>query len=124
MRIQGGNYSNKQRYQRGPKFKKYTVPTSNIVICPICGATNVDYTKTCVNCGSGFTSSYENPEDKYKKIKNTSIGFLLGFFLGLLGVLICIISGTSKVKKNSWSGFFTSLPFLIVIIFLLFVYFY
>ena len=124
MRIQNGNYSNKQRFQTRPKFKKYKMKTSNIVFCPICGATNVDYTKTCVNCGSTFNSLNELPEDKYKKLKNDTIGFLLGFFLGLIGVLICIINGTTNVKKNSWSGFFTSIPFLLIILFLLFVFLY
>lgn len=124
MKLQGGNSSNRRQYQNRPKFKRHYAPTSNIVFCPICGATNVDYTKTCVNCGSKYTSLYENPEDKYKKIKSTSVGFLLGFLFGLIGVLICNINGTSKVKRNCWSGFFTSIPFVIVIAFLLFVFLY
>ncbi len=124
MKLQGVNSSNRRQYQNRPKFKRHYAPTSNIVFCPICGATNVDYTKTCVNCGSTFNSLNELPEDKYKKIKNATIGFLLGFFLGLIGVLICIINGTTNVKKNSWSGFFTSIPFLLIILFLLFVFLY
>lgn len=124
MKLQGGNSSNRRQYQNRPKFKRHYAPTSNIVFCPICGATNVDYTKTCVNCGSTFNSLNELPEDKYKKLKNDTIGFLLGFFLGLIGVLICLINGTTNVKRNGWSGFFTSIPFLLIILFLLFVFLY
>ena len=71
------------------------------MICQNCGNEIFDNAKFCTHCGTEYR-------------KKTAIGFLLGFFLGLIGLIIglCLYKrGTIARKtfmKGWWISFFVS----------------
>lgn len=121
MKLQGGEPRIKYARVIYPRFMRKKGGTKKSFVCPICGHHDNFFSGACPNCGAVAHPTDESPNDKNKIIHNLTIGLLLGFFFGLIGVLLCSIIGTKRVRKNSWSGFFISLPFVIVISFLLYV---
>lgn len=58
------------------------------MFCPKCGKEIKDDAVVCVNCGCSVKKEPEKSQ-KYDEPK-TGIGFLLGLFLGLIGLIIGI----------------------------------
>lgn len=75
--------------------------------CQTCGAEINDLAEICPKCGvrcvPNVQGKPESSEDK--PIKGTGLGFVLGFFLGLIGALLCHFLGDEKAKKTAWITF-------------------
>lgn len=83
--------------------------------CPKCGFYKDDINAPCPHCGfspnqsSGY-SNYQSPAGKQvygnadpdanKAIKGGFLGFLMAFFLGVLGLILCLIFGDKACRKG------------------------
>lgn len=81
--------------------------------CAKCGFYKDDVNAPCPHCGyspnqqNGY-ANYQSPNGGYrsadpdatKAIKGGFLGFLMGFFLGILGLILCLIFGDRACKKG------------------------
>ena len=84
------------------------------MFCKNCGTEVDDNKRYCPKCGmdlqdSGKQSQQPADEDANKSIKGGALGFVLAFFLGLIGLIIVLVIGDKKAKKAALITFFVSL---------------
>lgn len=74
--------------------------------CQTCGAELHDSAEICPKCGVRCAVMKPvAPVQDNKAIKGKGLGVVLGFFLGLIGALICQFAGDDDAKKGGWIGF-------------------
>ena len=93
------------------------------VICPKCGKTQVDYETEQLK----LKAENEVLKEKFKKQKSAAIegkglGFVLTFFIGLIGLILCLALGDDDCKKSALITFIVTiiLSVIFVIIYILF----
>ena len=85
--------------------------------CQTCGAELHDLAEICPKCGvrCAVMQPTNEPVQENKAIKGKGLGIVLGFFLGLIGAIICQFAGDEDAKKGGWIGF--AITFAITIIY-------
>ncbi len=74
--------------------------------CNHCGKELTDAAEYCTGCGCRVASPPKNqgtPNDK--PIKGKGLGFVLSFFLGLLGFLLAVFLGDEECKQTATKTF-------------------
>lgn len=71
--------------------------------CQTCGAELNDLAEICPKCG--VRCAVMQPVQENKAIKGKGLGVVLGFFLGLIGAILCQFAGDEDAKKGGWIGF-------------------
>ncbi len=75
--------------------------------CTHCGKELIDEADYCTNCGCKATNlqSEQQPLPNDKPIKGSGLGFVLSFFLGILGLILAICLGDEECKKTAIKTF-------------------
>ncbi len=81
--------------------------------CNHCGKEVVDEAEVCTACGCRVASAKDD-----KPIKGKGLGFVLSFFLGLIGLLVAIFLGDEDCKKMAIKTFVVCAIISIVIVIL------
>lgn len=94
-------------------------------ICPKCGATQTDYALEQIKLQQQNEELKKQVEQKNSaSIQGKGLGFLITFFVGLIGFIICLALGDDDCKKASLITFIVSIIVSIVfgiIYFLIFI---
>jgi len=104
--------------------------------CKYCGQPVPEYGIYCSNCGARLDNTVNNNQHSYNQpidqeqidIANEYLrrreegsegaGFALGFFLGILGLIIALCLSKPKTVKGAVSGFVTGISVIIIFSFL------
>lgn len=77
-----------------------TLRRRKYMFCKYCGAQINDQAEICPNCGCRV----KNPLDD-KPLKGVGLGFILAFFLNVVGLIIACILGDESCKKTAIKTF-------------------
>jgi hypothetical protein len=69
---------------------------------------NADDSRFCRSCGVSFRTDEQlvnvNTEEQ-KSLKGGGVGFVLAFFFGLIGLVLCLLLGDEKCRKTAIKTF-------------------
>ncbi len=79
--------------------------------CSYCGKEILDGAVYCPHCGSHLyaSNSVQEPQKNESSFKGGVVGFVLTFFFGLLGFILCLLLGDEKCKKSATTTFIVTL---------------
>lgn len=85
-------------------------------ICPKCGVTQTDYALEQIKLQQQSEEIKKQVEKKNSAdIQGKGLGFLITFFLGLIGFIICLVLGDDDCKKASLITFIVKAIVVIVV---------
>ncbi len=84
--------------------------------CINCGSALPDDAEFCTACGCKFGESYHQSHQNDKPIKGSGLGFVLSFFLGLVGFLLAIFLGDEECKKTATTTFIICTAVTVVLV--------
>ena len=77
--------------------------------CNKCGTPCDDNTFNPNQFGPNQYNNYEGNKDNDKSLKGGVIGFILTFFIGLIGYILCLCLGDAPCKKAAHITFFVTI---------------
>ena len=81
--------------------------------CQTCGAELNELAEICPKCGVRCADAA--PKKELKSIRGKGLGFVLAFFFGLIGAIICQFLGDDDAKKAAWITFGVSIALSVIL---------
>ena len=114
--------------------EKPKVVVEDKTFCPKCGKEVDKADDFCRKCGTKLKTNYTDIETRYdyrhndnhnryerptvredKALQSGVVGFLMVFFLGLIGLVVCLAAGDSKCRSAATTTYFIRLLLIIIV---------